>query len=251
MPLKRFIRGALHALGYEIHRLEPFREANPDVTDAEWKIWQAMHPHSLASEARTIALIRAVEHIVNNRIAGDMVECGVWRGGSSMTMALALLECGDRARDLYLYDTFEGMTAPTSDDVDYAGSTGASQLSSAPRVADEANAWAISPLEDVRRNLAGTGYPPDKVHFVAGPVEQTIPNVAPEKIALLRLDTDWYESTLHELHHLYPRVVSGGIVIIDDYGHWQGAHKAVDEYFAGQSVFLQRIDYTGRLLVKR
>ena len=83
-------------------------------------------------------------------------------------------------------------------------------------------------------------------------VEDTIPNQAPKEIALLRLDTDWYESTLHELEHLYPRLVSGGVLIIDDYGHWRGAREAVDEYIDKHKLklFLTRIDYTGRLCVK-
>ncbi len=80
----------------------------------------------------------------------------------------------------------------------------------------------------------------------------TIPKNVPEKISILRLDTDWYESTKHELNNLFPRLVSGGILIIDDYGHFQGSKKAVDEYFEENKIssFLFRIDYTGRLFVK-
>ena len=79
------------------------------------------------------------------------------------------------------------------------------------------------------------------------------PAASPPSIALLRLDTDWYESTYHELVHLYPRLSVGGILIIDDYGYWQGARRAVDRYFAeqGTRVFLSRIDETGRLAVKQ
>ena len=86
--------------------------------------------------------------------------------------------------------------------------------------------------EGVRELLIGTGYPEEQLHFVRGPVEQTIPDEAPEHLALLRLDTDWYESTRHELEHLFPRLVPGGVLILDDYGHWDGARKAVDEFFA-------------------
>ena len=96
---------------------------------------------------------------------------------------------------------------------------------------------------------AATGYPAERLHFVEGKVEDTIPEQAPERIALLRLDTDWYESTRHELEHLYPRLSPGGVLIIDDYGHWEGARQAVDEYFKGE-VYLHRIDYTGRLAIK-
>lgn len=252
VSMKQIIRRAVRAFGFEVHRSDrtPFREANPDVTDLEWGIWEATKPYSMASETRAIALIRAVEHIVKCQIEGDFVECGVWRGGSSMTMALSLLEFGDRSRDLFLYDTFEGMTQPTHHDVDYAGTSAESQLQTTIPVVLEANVWASAPLDEVARNLASTGYPIEKIHFIPGAVEETIPGVAPEKIAILRLDTDWYESTLHELRYLFPKVVPGGIVIIDDYGHWKGAREAVDEYFAGEPVFLHRVDYTARLIIK-
>ena len=91
------------------------------------------------------------------------------------------------------------------------------------------------------------GSGPERIHFVEGKVEDTIPAHAPERIALLRLDTDWYESTRHELEHLYPRLSRGGVLIIDDYGHWQGARQAVDEYFGdAHAALLNRIDYTAR-----
>ena len=112
--------------------------------------------------------------------------------------------------------------------------------------------WSFSPIEETRRNVLSTGYSPDRVHFVKGPVEQTIPANAPETIALLRLDTDFYESTRHELIHLFPRLVPGGVLIIDDYGHWEGARQAVDEYFKENKIrmLLNRVDYTGRIGVK-
>ena len=100
--------------------------------------------------------------------------------------------------------------------------------------------------------MASTGYPANQISYVRGPVEQTIPITVPESIALLRLDTDWHASTRHELDYLFPRLVKGGVLIIDDYGHWQGARKAVDDYIAANklNLLLSRIDYTGRLAVK-
>jgi hypothetical protein len=111
---------------------------------------------------------------------------------------------------------------------------------------------AYAPLDHVRDNMVRTGYPEQRIHFVKGRVEDTIPAGAPDTISLLRLDTDWYESTRHELTHLFPRLSRGGVVIIDDYGHWRGARRAVDEYFAqhGPSLLLHRIDYTARAAVK-
>jgi len=107
-------------------------------------------------------------------------------------------------------------------------------------------------LDEVKKNVYGTGYPQDKIHFVKGKVEDTIPGTMPNQIALLRLDTDWYQSTMHELTHLFPLLQAKGVLIIDDYGHWQGAGKAVDEYFADKqiSILLNRIDYSGRIAIK-
>jgi hypothetical protein len=111
--------------------------------------------------------------------------------------------------------------------------------------------WCYASIEDVRQNILSTGYPEEKIYLVKGKVEHTIPKILPEKLSLLRLDTDWYESTKHELIHLCPQLSPEGILIIDDYGHWQGARKAVDEYFAEQNrkIYLHRIDYTGRIAV--
>jgi O-methyltransferase len=116
----------------------------------------------------------------------------------------------------------------------------------------EHNDWAYAPEEEVRRNLLSTGLDRDRLHLVKGPVEDTIPGQAPDSIALLRLDTDWYRSTLHELTQLWPRLAQGGVLIIDDYGYWDGARRAVDEFFGamGAPPMLSRIDSTGRLAIK-
>jgi O-methyltransferase len=100
--------------------------------------------------------------------------------------------------------------------------------------------------------VLGVGYPEEQIHFVEGPVEETVPGSAPAELALLRLDTDWYESTKHELEHLYPRLARGGVLILDDYGYWQGARRAVDEYLAGldSPLLLNRIDHTARIALK-
>jgi hypothetical protein len=180
----------------------------------------------------------------------------VWRGGSVLAMVLALQELGTSDRDLYLYDTFEGMTRPTEHDVSEHDPPALETWMEAQR--RQVTPWEgyFDPDEvgedTVRETLLSTGYPAERVHLVRGPVEQTLPQDAPEGLALLRLDTDWYESTLHELRHLYPRLSRGGVLIIDDYGHWEGARRAVDEYFSGEAppLLLSRIDYTGRIAVK-
>lgn len=210
-------------------------------------------PYSMTGPARTAALIDAVRYCVARGVPGDFAECGVWRGGSVLAMILTLQELGVDDREIHLYDTFEGMTAPTAADTsrfDQPASEAWEQTGGRP--------WEMlfdgetNSERAVRELLHGTGYPPERIHLVAGPVEETVPAAAPEQLALLRLDTDWYESTLHELRHLYPRLSEGGVLIIDDYGHWDGCRRAVDEYFAQEASppLLSRIDYTGRLAVK-
>ena len=162
-----------------------------------------------------------------------------------MAAARALLRLG-AFRDLWLFDTFEGMPPPSANDVAFDNTTAAQLL------ATDAASRCEAAIREVRDVLLGTGYPEDRIHCVKGRVEDTIPGQGPPSIALLRLDTDWYESTWHEWVHLFPRLVRGGVVIIDDYGHWQGARKATDDYLAAHGIplFLSRIDYTGRIGVK-
>ena len=160
-----------------------------------------------------------------------------------MAVALTLLRLGAGDRRLWLYDTFGQMPAPGHRDRDYAGREVAGHEAT---MLGEAG---LS-LAEVQRAMRSTGYPEERIRYVAGRVEETIPESAAAEIALLRLDTDWYESTRHELEHLYPRLVSGGVLIIDDYGHYAGARQAVDEYFAGRPILLARVDYTGRMAVK-
>ena len=223
----------------------------------EAEIVERAKPYTLTSVDRLCALIDAVRYCTDRRLPGAFAECGVWMGGSVLAMILTLQDLGVDDRPIYLYDTFEGMTRPTGlDTTRYGG--GALQHW------DERNQRMNTLFERhifdpesfheqaVRDLLLETGYPSDLVEFVRGPVEQTLPELAPDRMALLRLDTDWYESTRHELEHLYPRVCDAGVLIVDDYGHWEGARRAVDEYFEthGPVPLLNRIDYSGRIAVK-
>jgi hypothetical protein len=221
----------------------------PDLPGHHQNIILTARPFTMTSVERMAALINAVTYLTKNSIPGDVAECGVWRGGSMMTIALTLLSLGDRSRSLYLYDTFEGMSAPTANDKNLDGVYASDELKQDPQ---GTGVWCYASLEDVRANILSTGYPEEKIHLIKGKVENTIPHTMPTGLSLLRLDTDWYESTKHELRYLYPLLCAKGILVIDDYGHWQGAKKAVDEYFEelGEKVFLHRIDYTGRILVK-
>lgn len=230
-------------------RFRPGTGFPPDFDDDARLLVERVRHATMTSPERILALRDGLRHIVRREIPGAVVECGVWRGGSMMAAALTLDACDDR-RDLYLFDTFEGMTRPGRDDVDLTGTAASDHLRREDP--DSSFIWARSGLETVRENMRTTGYPDDLVHYIVGPVEETIPEHAPPQIALLRLDTDWYESTRHELEHLWGRVPPGGIVLIDDYGHWAGARRAVDEFLEtlDAAPLLQRIDYTGRLMVK-
>lgn len=251
--MKEFIRSLVRRTGFDVVRYRPVDgglKFPSDVPDADRRIVVRSAPFSMTSMERMLATIHSVRHVVRSGIAGSIVECGVWKGGGMMAAALTLIDEGDTSRDIFLFDTFEGMTPPT--DADRSGNNVlASTLLS--RIPKGTGTWCYAGIEEVRANTASTGYPADKLHFVKGPVEQTLPTESPMgPIAVLRLDTDWYESTRHELVHLFPLLADGGILMIDDYGHWQGSRKATDEYFAAlpKRYYLSRIDYTGRLVVK-
>jgi hypothetical protein len=214
-------------------------------------IFQQVRPYTMTSFQRVGALCQSMAYIESNKVAGAVVECGVWKGGSMMAAALALLRLESTCRQLYLFDTFTGMPAPGPADVDLRGRSAQDWLCDDSRAADMVR--ACCDVHTVRQAMVRTRYPWKKILFVPGRVEETLPAEAPGRIALLRLDTDWYESTCHELEHLWPRLADGGVLIVDDYGHWQGARKAVDEYFTRQRIDLpmHEIDYTGRLIVKK
>jgi O-methyltransferase len=223
----------------------------PDFEPIHKEIFEAVQEYTMTSPLRVQALIEAVRYVIRNGIAGAFMECGVYMGGSMMAVAMTLLKLQVTDRDLYLFDTFEGMPRPDAVDVNFQGRP-ALEYFLTQRIDDSSSRWANAPLDVVREAMSLTGYPENNIHFIKGLVEDTVPSKAPEKIALLRLDTDWYKSTKHELEYLFPRVSLAGAVIIDDYGELMGAKKAVDEYLKEQDIrsFLHRIDFTGRLLIK-
>jgi len=212
---------------------------------------RAVEAYTMTSPERIAAVCEAVRYVCRHGIEGSIVECGVWRGGSMMAAARTLLALGVTDRELVLYDTFAGMTDPTSADIDRHGRSARRWMSRYGSTAAGDSRWCNASLDEVRANVESVGYPMDRCTFVPGPVEETIPDHAPSRIAVLRLDTDWYESTAHELEHLFPRLAAGGVLIIDDYGHWQGARRAVDEYVERHDLplLLHRTDETGRVAV--
>ncbi len=201
------------------------------------QIYEIASPFTMTSLKKMESLNSAVIYINKNNIDGALVECGVFKGGSVMNMALTQLDF-PKLRHIYLYDTFEGMTKEGEFDINHRGVPAATILRRPSKM-------CIASLDSVKNNLALTRYPKEFFHFIKGDVAETLKqNDLPKKIALLRLDTDWYESTKIEMEVLYPNLVKGGVLILDDYGYWKGARKAVDEYFAslGMSPLLKPMD---------
>ena len=253
--VRKTAQRALSRWGYDIVRrpgAASLAETHPDMEAEFAAIFAKAEPFTMTSAERMYALWRAVGHVCRSGVQGDIVECGVWRGGSSMLAALTLLDLGESQRCLWLYDTFQGMSEPTDKDVSVTGYSASEDWARLQNDRDDPN-LAFATLADVRANMASTGLDLARVRYIEGPVEDTIPADVPDRIALLRLDTDWYESTKHELVHLWDRLEPGGVLIIDDYGHWVGAREAVDEFFDGRedAPLLVRVDYTGRVAVKR
>lgn len=215
------------------------------------EFYKQCKPYTQTTVERLFALYQSCLYIINNKIPGDLVECGVWRGGSSMMIALTFLSRDITNRNIYMYDTYEGMSEPTVNDVAITGENAASILQRENKLAED-SIWCYASYDEVLTNMAKTNYPIQHIKMIKGKVEDTLPLTQPTQIALLRLDTDWYESTKIELELLFPKLEKHAPLIIDDFGHWEGAKKAVIEYFQQQNIqpLLQRIDFTGRLMLK-
>jgi hypothetical protein len=243
-PLRQLWKGWLWRASFVVGTPVP-----AEYDDELAAILKQVRRQTMTTAPRIAALCDAVDYVVRAGIDGALVECGVWRGGSMMAAALRLLRLGSTDRDLYLFDTYAGMSEPGPEDVRswYDGYSPHRRWRRKRR-----SGWSAVSEQEVRANMLGTGYPGERIHLVAGKVEETLPAQAPDRIALLRLDTDWYGSTKHELEHLYPGLAQGGVLIVDDYGHYAGAKRAVDEYLARTSehLLLTRIDYSGRIAIK-
>ena len=251
--MKRIIKYILKIFGLKINRIK--KDVYPiDINNNFIEEYKMIEEYTATSIERAYALKSAITYIIKNKIKGDFVECGVWKGGSCMLMAQTLVNEGEKERKIWMYDTFDGMTEPTDDDCEIETNVSNSDLlKNTPKNTDKFNIWAYAPLEMVKKNMKKTMLPEERMHFIEGKVENTLSRVKPQNIALLRLDTDWYESTKCELEQLYPLLSIGGVLIVDDYGHFSGAKKAVDEYFSKTNVkpLMNRIDYSGRLIIKQ
>lgn len=205
------------------------------------KFLKITKPYTMTSVERIKSLFDSLEYIRENKLDGDIVECGVWKGGNILG-CVEYCKFYNIEKTFWLYDTFTGMSKASENDIDLNGGKG--------------EIWegkCDAMLDDVKSLIDNTMYPTNNVKFIVGDICQTLnfnENI-PSKISLLRLDTDWYESTKKELEVLYPRLSKDGVLIIDDYGHWKGCKKAVDEYFKKTSIMFEKIDYTGVRMFKR
>jgi hypothetical protein len=250
--MKEILRWLTRKAGYEVINLR--RPVNTGIFPSDFDemaigTYASVRPFTLTSPERVFVLIRTVEYILANSIPGSLVECGVWRGGSMMAVARALLSQNRKDRELFLYDTYQGwqgMNQPIEADGE------CDQARWTRNQNPTTNKWSAVSADEVTANMATTGYPVDRIHCIVGKVEDTLPASAPEAISLLRLDTDFYESTKHELLHLFPRLSRGGVLIVDDYGSHQGSRKAVDEFIRENNVclLLNRIDADARIGVR-
>ncbi|MCC3312935.1 TylF/MycF/NovP-related O-methyltransferase [Nocardia africana] len=227
----------------------------PDIRhlDPEFiELYESVQHTTQTSVAMSYALRLATKYVTEAGIPGDVVECGVWRGGSAAIAAATLFAAKDLGRTIWLYDTFTWTWDEPSDLDQLELPSGATKLKDLLASVTDSVQDVGADEESVLGTVAGTGYPREQIRCVAGLVQETIPEHAPGSIAILRLDTDLYDSTRHELEHLYPLLSVGGVLIVDDYGKYSGATRAVDEYFAklNEPILLHRIDTQGRICVK-
>lgn len=204
--------------------------------------------YSMTNLPRMINTLKSCRYAVENNIPGDFLEVGVWRGGNGI-LARKIFEILNSEKKVWMFDTFEGMTAPTGVDV-----IAKTKISAQSKYSKVQNNWCFASLEDVKNNCLDSQLDLKFFKFIKGDVLETllIDENIPDSICVLRLDTDWYESTRLELEILYPLLSKHGVLIVDDYGHWEGARKAVDEYFLKSSFkpLLNVVDYSCRSLIK-
>jgi hypothetical protein len=221
-----------------------------EATEREKQLVAKFAPYTMTGPLSRWSLLKATEYVDRQGISGAIVECGVWRGGNMMMVKEARRDRHPR-REIFLFDTFAGMSWPTEADVSAGGMIALDKVRKRQRSGH--NDWCYASIDEVRQAFEQFGLLDSDVHFRMGKVEDTLADASalPERIALLRLDTDWYESTKIELEALYPRLQPGGVLIIDDYGHWEGARLAVDEYFGENLPMLVPVDHSCRFAVRR
>ena len=253
--LKKLFLKILETKGYHLRKLnEDFDKLPIELTKQDKKIIDYIVDKNLSMTTlpRLITTVKACKYILKNKIHGDFIECGVWRGGHAI-IAKKIFEANGSDKEVYLYDTFSGMTQPEEKDISYITKKRA-LIDYKTHQRDLYNDWCYASLEDVKNNCIEAGLNMDGLHFIKGDVCETLDDKLnlPNKISIIRLDTDWYKSTIKELEVLYPILSKNGVLMVDDYGHWQGSKQAVDEYFdrMGFTPLLNLTDYSARICIK-
>lgn len=250
---KRSIQELASVFAKRLGRADPMSRLPIEASAEDIEIIRAVMPFTMTTPERVWALIKSVDYVIQNDIPGALVECGVWRGGSAMAIASQLRRNNGEDREIWLYDTFNGMSEPTDLDTEISTGRSAHDLMEGTPIGDGNNVWARATRADVSTNLATTGFPQENIRLIEGDVSKTLLQTLPTTVSLLRLDTDWYESTRDELKHLYPLLSPGGVCILDDYGHWDGARRAFEEFTQSEGLapLVLPIDASGRIFTKR
>jgi hypothetical protein len=253
-----FLKTIADRLGFEVRRkpavpYEYQRQAAAAIA--------VVAPYTMLPWERLVTLYQKVAFCEQASVVGDLVECGVWKGGAVALMALANLVEGRQRRHIHLFDSFQEICAPDS------AVDGAQAVREAQRHGSDCNGQ-LRPVTGIYDSVGGpgtlagnrrlleeiVGYDSRFLHYHAGWFQETMPRETAQigPVAILRLDGDWYASTKICLEHLYDKVVSGGFVIIDDYGAYEGCRRAVDEFLADRGIkaFLHSDDRVCRYWIK-
>ena len=239
--------------GYALTPIQAsFLDKIPDLNAKEKSAVRECMPYSMTSPERMVATVLACKYVIDNGIHGDFVEVGVWRGGNAF-LAKQIFDLYGAPVTVWLFDTFAGMTEPGPEDLK-TSSREPAEVQFKKSQKDEHVDWCYASLDDVKSSASEMFGTLEGIRFIQGDVLETLDQTTnlPKTISILRLDTDWYASTKKELDVLYPRLATNGVLMIDDYGHWDGARSAVEEYFARSSAkpLLAPVDYTGRIALK-
>jgi hypothetical protein len=193
---------------------------------------------SMLPVARLDNLQKCIVDVIVNRVPGDLVETGVWRGGATIFMRAVLKVYGQADRIVWAADSFEGLPEPDPEKYPLE-----SKAFKSDAMTKYYNHFAVG-LDEVKRNFEAYGMLDAQVRFLKGWFKDTLPSVPIDKIAVLRLDGDYYESTRDALRSLYDKVSPGGYIIIDDFGedHWTYCRRAVDEFRAERGI-TEPLDY--------
>ena len=255
-PIIRLFKSLFKKIGYDLSKIEKYNlDKNlPELSSFEKKLLHDVSGLTMTGPDRIFALMKSIEFIQKNNVKGDFVECGVWRGGN-LIIFQKFIDKYKLKKKIYAYDTFKGMSEPETVDKTFDEKKAKQLLNNLmkKKINKKDNIlFAYSSKKDVIQNFK-TKTRSNNLKCIEGKVEDTlkIKKNLPKKIAILRLDTDWYRSTKIELEKLYPIVQKNGIIIIDDYGYWKGARKAVDEFFKKKNVVIFKIDFTGRMIIKK